>query len=339
MKHRMVALLTLSLAAALLLAACSGATPAPTPAPTDESAPTTAPPTAEPAPSETEGPVGGADVAWEHIIQPEGLVVARVNNEQISSEAYLAELRQQLQLVTRQYGLDWYDEQTLAVLPTFQEDVLQQMIQELLARQLADAEGIVITEAQRAAELAQAQEDVLASGQYESWEEFLSAMGSDPENFDQQLTTYLIFQALIEAHSGPAEVEQVNAAHILVETEETANKVLARLEAGDEFADLAAEYSIDTGNAEQGGDLGWFPRGMMVTEFEEAAFALEPGEISGVVPTDFGYHIIQSKGKEVRALSADMLEQVQQQAFQSWFEAELESADIESLVQFIEPAT
>ncbi len=339
MKRRMATLVTLCLVAVLLLAACGSAAPTAQPAPTAEPTAITAPPTAEPSPDETERPAGGVDVAWEDVIQPDGPNVAVVNGVEISSAAYLAELRQQLQLVTRQYGLDWYDEQTLAVLPTFQEDVLQQMIQELLGRQLADAEGIVIDEAQRADELARAQQDVLASGQYESWEDFLEAMGSDPENFDQQIITYLIFQALIDAHGGPEEVEQVNAAHILVETEETANEILGRLEAGDEFADLAAEYSIDTSNAEQGGDLGWFPRGMMVPEFEEAAFALEPGEMSGIVPTDFGYHIIQSKGKEVRALSPELFGQIQQQVFQSWFEAQLQNADIETLVEFAQPET
>ncbi len=65
-----------------------------------------------------------------------------------------------------------------------------------------------------------------------------------------------------------------------------------RLDAGESFIDIAREYSDDA-SAATGGDLGWFGQGMMVPEFEEAAFALEPGEVSGIVPSRFGFHIIQ----------------------------------------------
>jgi foldase protein PrsA len=144
---------------------------------------------------------------------------------------------------------------------------------------------------------------------------------------------------LTEAHGGPQEAEHVNAAHILVESEETAKEVLARLEAGDSFSDLAAEYSTDTSNKDRGGDLGWFPRGVMVSEFEEAAFALSIGGTSAVVATKFGYHIIQVNGKEERTLSPELFEQMQERNFSSWFEAETAEADIEALVQFAEPVS
>ncbi len=71
----------------------------------------------------------------------------------------------------------------------------------------------------------------------------------------------------------------------------------ARLDAGEAFADIAREYSDDA-SAATGGDLGWFGRGAMVPEFEEAAFALEPGEVSGIVPSRFGFHIIQMLEKD-----------------------------------------
>lgn len=85
---------------------------------------------------------------------------------------------------------------------------------------------------------------------------------------------------------------QVRCAHILVKSEVTANEVLAKLKNGDSFAKLAEQYSID-GSRKRGGDLGLFGRGMMVKPFEEAAFKLNKGEVSGIVKTQFGYHIIK----------------------------------------------
>ena len=94
------------------------------------------------------------------------------------------------------------------------------------------------------------------------------------------------------------EPEQVHARHILVETEEEANNLLLQLKEGlTDFAELAKEKSIGP-SAPSGGDLGFFARGQMVKEFEDAAFSLEPGEISGVVQTQFGYHIIKCEEKK-----------------------------------------
>jgi parvulin-like peptidyl-prolyl isomerase len=72
-----------------------------------------------------------------------------------------------------------------------------------------------------------------------------------------------------------------------------AQGILDRIHAGEDFAKLAKEYSQDPGSAEQGGDLGWFRRGSMVQSFEDAAFGLYEGAVSGLVKTDYGYHIIK----------------------------------------------
>ncbi|MCL5434473.1 MAG: peptidylprolyl isomerase [Candidatus Marsarchaeota archaeon] len=86
--------------------------------------------------------------------------------------------------------------------------------------------------------------------------------------------------------------DKIRCAHILVEKFSTAQEVLDKLGKGESFAKLAEQYSID-GSRKRGGDLGFFGRGMMVKEFEDAAFKLEKGQTSGIVKTQFGYHIIK----------------------------------------------
>jgi foldase protein PrsA len=95
-----------------------------------------------------------------------------------------------------------------------------------------------------------------------------------------------------------AQQEQVKASHILVEDEATAKEVKAKLDKGEDFADLAKEYSTDASNAEAGGELGYFGKGEMEAAFEEAAFAMKANEISGPIQTDYGYHIILVEDKK-----------------------------------------
>jgi peptidyl-prolyl cis-trans isomerase C len=88
--------------------------------------------------------------------------------------------------------------------------------------------------------------------------------------------------------------KQVNAAHILVDTEKKAKDLRERINGGEKFADLAKKYSSCPSGG-KGGDLGWFGRGQMVPEFENAAFAAEKGAVVGPVRTKFGYHLILVK--------------------------------------------
>ena len=86
--------------------------------------------------------------------------------------------------------------------------------------------------------------------------------------------------------------EKIRCEHILVEKQSIANQLLERIKKGESFEKLAQENSIDS-SRKRGGDLGFFGRGMMVREFEKAAFGLGVGEVSQVVKTQFGYHIIK----------------------------------------------
>lgn len=111
--------------------------------------------------------------------------------------------------------------------------------------------------------------------------------------------------------------EEVQARHLLVQVppgadaavkaakRQVAEGLLKQLQGGADFAKLAAQYSDDPGSKGQGGDLGWFGRGEMVPAFEEAVFSLKKGQISGVVETQFGFHLVQAQDKRAgRALAA-----------------------------------
>ena len=98
-----------------------------------------------------------------------------------------------------------------------------------------------------------------------------------------------------EALREPA--EQVRAAHLLVNTREEADAARARVEAGESFAEVAAEVSLDGATAGMGGDLDWFGRDSFAPEFTEAAFATEPGNLSPPVETEFGWHVIDVRDR------------------------------------------
>lgn len=96
--------------------------------------------------------------------------------------------------------------------------------------------------------------------------------------------------------------QEVRARHILVEKEEEAKAALERLKKGEDFAKLAAELSKDPGSGKDGGDLGYFSKDRMVPEFAEAAFKLEKGQLSDVVKSQFGFHLIKVEDKRERPL-------------------------------------
>jgi peptidyl-prolyl cis-trans isomerase C len=85
---------------------------------------------------------------------------------------------------------------------------------------------------------------------------------------------------------------KVHCCHILVKTQTEANAIKARLDKGEKFGEVAKQVSLCP-SGKKGGDLGTFTRGKMVKEFEKTAFALEKGQVSGPVKTQFGYHIIK----------------------------------------------
>jgi hypothetical protein len=130
-----------------------------------------------------------------------------------------------------------------------------------------------------------------------------------------------LYREKLEAALGeevPATEEQVRARHILVPDQVTAEIVLQRLAAGEDFAALAAEFSTDTSNKDVGGDLGWFGRGVMATEFEAAAFSQPVGEVGQPVQTSFGVHLIEVLERGERPLDEEALARRKQEALTNW---------------------
>jgi peptidyl-prolyl cis-trans isomerase D len=114
------------------------------------------------------------------------------------------------------------------------------------------------------------------------------------------------------------EDQKVWARHILVADEATAQSIETRLKNGADFAVMAKLYSTDTSNNSNGGDLGWFTKGVMDTTFEKVAFAMKVGEISQPVHTQFGWHIIQCLGNQQMPLTDAEFTQYKQRTFTNW---------------------
>ena len=246
---------------------------------------------------------------------PEG-PAAVVNGTTITQEALAFETQRMIEQMARQGRVPNEE-----IMPQVREDVLNRMIEEELLYQDSQANKIQVPEARVTEELASIKQ------RFPSEKEFQDALaGIDMNEADltRKISRGMAIEQLIKNHVIQGtdvsdeesrafydqntnmfqKPEQVQARHILIKVEGDATaeqKVEARtkidtvrkkaLDGGD-FAALASEYSEGPSSA-KGGDLGYFGRGQMVKPFDDAVFALEPGKISEVVETQFGYHIIE----------------------------------------------
>ena len=162
---------------------------------------------------------------------------------------------------------------------------------------------------------------------------------------DMDLQTYLgEHQSEYGTEEAPAELEDVRD-ELLADIRAEAERVLAEIEGGADFAELAIEHSTGP-TGPDGGDLGWFGRGMMVAEFEEAAFALSIGEISGIVETEYGFHIILLTDRKdayqpeldevIDPVRADVVEETQNERLQAWFDEVYAAAEFEILLPLVD---
>lgn len=167
------------------------------------------------------------------------------------------------------------------------------------------------------------------------FERALKQAGMEVNKFREMIKDEMLVQKLSsklrqDVTLTPDDLREVRASHILVSTEALAKDLRERLKKGEDFAQLAKKYSIDLGSAVKGGDLGFFATGAMVAPFEQAAFKLKSGEISDIIKTQFGYHIIKVTDSRLRKFPGNekdyqkaALAEKQEKVFRQWY-AELQ---------------
>ena len=282
--------------------------------------------------------------------------IALINDGQITTREFEEQFSSFLQQQQQQQG-ELAAHHYLAL----RSNVLDNLVEQELIQQEAEQKGFVDEVSDE--DIENEIDEIIAQGMVGSRDELEQALqysGITMEEFNEQMKAQLAMQKMAEEKLAEAEIsdeeiaekieeqgsERVAASHILISTqerseteaEEIINEVAERLDAGEEFAELAQEYSDDP-SAQQGGDLGEFGPGEMVPEFEAAAFALEEGEISDPVRSDFGYHLIQLNQK--LELSEDELAEQEdqirnrivnereQQIIRDWLEELKAEAEIE----------
>ncbi|WP_066633039.1 peptidylprolyl isomerase [Desulfolucanica intricata] len=235
------------------------------------------------------------------------------------------------------------------------QQVLNYLITEKIVNQEAKKQNISISEADLNKELEKVKEYY---GSEENFNQYLEQSGISLEDLKEDLAINLKIEKLLEPQISIkedeikeyfeankaqfAQEEQVSVRHILVDSEAVAKEVKEKLTKGEDFAELAKEYSSDTSNKEQGGYLGFIKRGEMVAEFEQAAFSLSKGEISDPVKTEYGYHIIKSEEKKAAKeanyedskddVKSILFDQKAEALFSTWLQEKYEAADIENFL-------
>jgi foldase protein PrsA len=210
------------------------------------------------------------------------------------------------------------------------KQVLNQMVQQSLIDQYARDKKIDISQA----DIDKKEAETKAKFPPGQFEQILKNQGLTEQDVQTILRQQLILEKAVapQVHVSDADVkayfdknhavfdkpEQVRARHILVADLATANTVLAKLKAGGSWDALAKQYSTDPASKDKGGELGFFGKGQMVPQFQDAAFNAKVGQIVGPIKSPFGYHIIQVEEKKpaVKASLASASDQIRQQLTQ-----------------------
>lgn len=331
----------------LLLVACSGTPLPPTAAPGEEGdgealatvagAESDAESAASPTPQALAPPVAATATLIPPTSTPTEPLAATVNDQPIT----LAEFEQAL--ARHEQG------QALILAPEPAEGegarhvVLEMLIEQALIEQAAAAAGVTITEEMienQIVELRQEAEEAGGEGAFEAW---LASNQWTEAQFREALAFEMLTErlaALVTADV-PDATEQVRARYIQVDDPQLANSLREQIVEGADFAELARQHSLDRATGEVGGDLGYFPEGsLLVPEIEQAAFTLEPGEVSEVIAGTLAdgsqttYYLVQTVEVDpARPLSPNLRAALLQERFEAWLAEEWSSAEI---IRFLE---
>jgi foldase protein PrsA len=249
-------------------------------------------------------------------------LIAEVNGEEISIDEFNKNFVVFEENYTQLYGEQiWSQEiQGKTIMQIAKEQIMEKMITEELIRQYMvgqdtelDAAGIDETYKLFEEDLKSSEEMKAFYDENEIGEAFIRKQLEMEEYltiYKAQILENLGFDEMRLEEIYDGYVVNVRARHILVETDEDLAEVQGKFNDGADFEEIAKEYSIDTNSAINGGDLGYFARGTMVPEFEEASFSQPIGAIGEPVKSDYGYHIIKVEDRKTLAdLKTEMSEE------------------------------
>jgi parvulin-like peptidyl-prolyl isomerase len=257
--------------------------------------------------------------------------VASVNGAVITQTAYELRVAQAQIYLFQQPGLDTTTPAGQAEIERLRERVLEWMIDEILIEQAAE-EGVgTNAPIQVTAEQVEQQVNALRGDDASRFNRWLASNGLTLDQLREQIRSDLITSAVRDQVTADVDraVPQVRVRHILVSEESVAAKALGELRSGRDFAVVARQYSEDMATRNSGGDLGFVPRGVMPRPVEEIAFGSQAGQISDIIYTESGLHIIQVVEIDPsREVTPDLWPVIQQNAFESWLQTQRDKADL-----------
>ncbi|NLZ54442.1 MAG: peptidylprolyl isomerase [Thermoanaerobacteraceae bacterium] len=253
-------------------------------------------------------------------------VIAKVNDDLILKSDYDRQVAQ-VKSALEANGQDFSTSEGKKILKDVKETVLQSMINDQLILWQAKEHNITLDDEEFNEAISQLEQ---YHGGKDALETYLKQQGFDRQSYEAQVKDQLIISKFREELTSGVNVTEdeirqyydenkemfqlpspeIRASHILVDTEDEAKEILAKIKDGADFEELAKNHSKDPVSKDLGGDLGYFSKGKMVPEFEEAAFALKPGQVSDVVKSEYGYHIIKVTGERTSVSFDDAKEYI-----------------------------